>query len=225
MRQFATDLFNNGAQGKVLKKNSSANMDFGWNDDGGENWPEGGNSGDVLTKDGNDVEWLPVFPEEGDNGNVLVKDGDYVMWRRPDDIYPKLDLVYRSSIEKTVVAKVDILDIENALQSGSLSASFEDGTLTLNISNDSDESISVWFDLYFDVAGDYTVGTVSSEAVNVSAQDIWNLLEVRTNGDMTIAAGETETITIALTGASGANTEWVFTFEFPQYVIQSEQGD
>lgn len=196
MRQFATDLFNNGAQGKVLKKNSDANMDFGWGEDGGESWPSG-----------------------GQEGNVLIKHNDGAVWGRVDALYPKMDLVYLPTSEKTVVAKINRKAIESALESGSLSASFEDETLTLVISNDSDESIDVYFDLYFDVSGDYEVGTVSSEDVTVVGTAVWNNVEVYTPNDITIAAGETETITIALTGASRVDTGRVYFFEFPDYEL------
>jgi len=197
MRQFATDLFNNGSQGKVLKKNSDANMDFGWGEGGGS------------------------LPAGGQEGNVLIKHNDGAVWGRVDALYPKMDLVYLSSSEKTVVAKVNRKPIENALDAGSLEASFADGTLTLVISNDSDESIDVYFDLYFDVSGDYEVGTVSSEAVTVVGSAVWNQVEVYTPDDITIAASETETITIALTGARSVDTGRVYSYEFPDYALQS----
>lgn len=191
MRQFATDLFNNGSQGKVLKKNSDANMDFGWGEGGGS------------------------LPAGGQEGYVLIKHNDGAVWGRVDSLYPKMDLVYLSNAEKTVVAKINRKPIANALEAGNLSASFADGTLTLVISNDSDESIDASFDLYFDVSGDYEVGTVSSEDVTVVGSAVWNQVEVYTPTDITIAAGETETITIALTGARSVDTNRVYSYEFP----------
>ena len=197
MRQFATDLFNNGSQGKVLKKNSDANMDFGWGEGSGS------------------------LPAGGQEGYVLVKHNDGAVWGRPDALYPRMDLVYLSSSEKTVVAKVNRKPIENVLE-GRLSASFADGTLTLVISNDSDESLDVYFNLYFDVSGDYEVGAVSSEAVTVVGSAVWNQVEVYTPDIITIAAGETETITIALTEARSVDTNRVYSYEFPDYALQSE---
>lgn len=197
MRQFATDLFDNGAQGKVLKKNSDANMDFGWGEGGGS------------------------LPAGGQEGYVLIKHNDGAVWGRVDALYPRMDIVYLPTTEKNVVAKINRKPIENALEAGSLSASFADGTLTLVISNDSDESIDVYFDLYFDVSGDYEVGTVSSEAVTVVGTAAWNQLEVYTPNDITIAASGTETITIALTDARNVDTNRVYFFEFPDYEVQA----
>ena len=192
MRQFATDLFNNGSQGKVLKKNSDANMDFGWGEGGGS------------------------FPAGGQNGYVLTKNGDNARWSNPGSLFPRMDIVYVETTEKNTVARIDRMPISRALEEGSLSASFANDTLTLVITNDSDDSIDVWFDLFFDSGNsDYVVGTISSQVVTAVGPVVWNCLEVTTTDFITIAAGESETITIAITDASGFDTNNVYTFTFP----------
>lgn len=95
MKQFATDLFENGSQGEVLKKNSNANMDFGWGE-GGESLPEGGNSGDVLTKGENDnATWSApasiLSTLSGNFGDVLTNgENDNATWSSPASVLSTL---------------------------------------------------------------------------------------------------------------------------------------